>query len=420
MSYERENRDAIISYFHKGAKGDTLCKKLGVEVEHFVVYKDSLKAVPYDAGEGAFGVRQVLDYLSQYYPEEMRGLDGDLIGLANDEASLTLEPAAQLEISTAPYASIDEIVRVYQTFRERLDTFLDQHGCALVTLGYHPAEKALDLPLIPKKRYHFMNDYFHALGTHGERMMRASASTQVSIDYTDEADAIRKMRIAQALVPMLASLTDNVGRFEGEVPAKPLSRLFMWRDVDPDRCGSVPGLFDDDFSFGHYADWLLNTCPIFITRPAVDNPDGPALRSMAGKTATQAYADAPMSEADVRHLLSMFWPDVRLKQFVEIRPADALPLCAMAGYAALLKGLFYNPVALDQLERAFGVTDGIWPLNDSSTEQAARAIQDQGRDADLYGKSLAEWIQFLRETACSSLLEEEQKYLDDFFRWRLS
>lgn len=418
MSFERENRAAIVSYFQKGAKGETLSKKLGVEVEHFVVYKDSRKAVPYDAGEGAFGVRQVLDYLSRYYPEEMCGLEGDLIGLANDEASLTLEPAAQLEISTAPYASIDEIVRVYRTFRERLDSFLDQHGCMLVTRGYHPTEKALDLPLIPKKRYHFMNDYFHALGTHGERMMRASASTQVSIDYTDEADAIRKMRIAQALAPMLASLTDNVERFEGEVPAKPLSRFFMWRDVDPDRCGSVPGLFDEDFSFGRYADWLLDTCPIFITRSAADDPKGPALRSMTGKTAAQAYGNAPMSEDDVEHLLSMFWPDVRLKQFVEIRPADALPLCAMAGYAALLKGLFYNPDVLDQLENAFEVVDGIWLLNDSSTEQAARAIQEKGLEANLYGKSLAEWNQFLRETACSSLSEEEQAYVDDLFRWR--
>ena len=93
---------------------------------------------------------------------------------------------------------------------------MQEHGCKLVTLGYHPTEKALDLPLIPKKRYHFMNDYFHSLGTHGERMMRASASTQVSVDYKDEADAIRKMRIAQALVPIIAVLTDNIERFEGE------------------------------------------------------------------------------------------------------------------------------------------------------------------------------------------------------------
>ncbi len=351
MSFEEENRSAICVYFAQGAKGNQPCEKLGVEVEHFVVDAATLKAIPYEGekvaigrasegasgatSEAAFGVRDILLYLSEFYPREMRGLEGDLIGLANEEASLTLEPAAQLEISIAPYCAIADIVRVYTEFRGHVDSFLRQHKAKLVTLGYHPIEKAHDLSLIPKKRYHFMNDYFHALGTHGERMMRASASTQVSIDYRDEADAIRKMRVAQALVPIIAAFTDNVVRFESETP-KPLSRLAMWRDVDNARCGQVPGLFEAGFGFEQYAAWLLRTCPIFVTRPSAKDPQGPALRDVAGITASQAYADAPMSQDDIEHLLSMFWPDVRLKQFVEIRPADALPLQAMAGYTGPL------------------------------------------------------------------------------------
>ena len=269
MSFEEENRSAICAYFAQGVKGNQPCEKLGVEVEHFVVDAATLKAIPYEgekvairrayegatksisagvsedaaesasegatkgtsagvsehASEGAsgatfeaaFGVRDILLYLSEFYPREMRGLEGDLIGLANEEASLTLEPAAQLEISIAPYCAIADIVRVYTEFRSHVDSFLRQHKAKLVTLGYHPIEKAHDLSLIPKQRYHFMNDYFHALGTHGERMMRASASTQVSIDYRDEADAIRKMRVAQALVPLIAAFTDNVVKLLGFV-----------------------------------------------------------------------------------------------------------------------------------------------------------------------------------------------------------
>lgn len=420
MSFEKENRQAIITYFEQGARGNASSKKLGVEVEHFVVHEHSHKALSYE-GDAHFGVRDILAYLSDFYPRKMQGVEGDLIGLADDEASLTLEPAAQLEISIAPFENIREIVRVYKRFRSLVDPFLEQHQCKLITLGYHPTEKALDLPLIPKQRYRFMNEYFRALGTHGERMMRASASTQVSVDYSDEADAVRKLRVAQALVPMIAFVTDNVERFEGEVPEKPLSRLRMWRDVDNDRCGQIPGLFDDGFGFASYADWLLSTCPIFVTRASVADPQGPALREANGLTAAEAYADAPMSTVDIEHLLSMFWPDVRLKHFVEIRPADALPIDAVAGYAALIKGIFYSSESLDRIEEAFGVVGGLWQLSSDYTERAAEAIRENGLQATICEMKLEDWLELLFKVAQEALQHmgcaEECAYLADFKSW---
>lgn len=420
MRFEKENRQAIITYFEQGARGDASSKKLGVEVEHFVVHEHSRKALSYE-GDAHFGVRDILEYLSDFYPQKMEGVEGDLIGLADNEASLTLEPAAQLEISIAPFENIREIVRVYKRFRSLVDPFLEQHQCRLITLGYHPTEKALDLPLIPKQRYRFMNEYFRALGTHGERMMRASASTQVSVDYSDEADAVRKLRVAQALVPMFAFLTDNVERFEGEVPEKTLSRLQMWRDVDNDRCGQIPGLFDEGFGFASYADWLLSTCPIFVTRASVADPQGPALREVNGLTAAEAYADAPMSTEDIEHLLSMFWPDVRLKHFVEIRPADALPIDAVAGYAALIKGIFYSSEALDRIEEAFGVVGGVWPLSSDYTECAAEAIRENGLQATICDMKLEDWLELLFTVAQKALQHmgcaEECTYLADFKSW---
>ncbi len=323
MSYEQENRKAIVAYFNKGAKGANPLGALGVEVEHFVVTDPECAPVPYEGASGGFGVRDVLAFLASHYPEQSFGKDGDLIGLASEEASITLEPAAQLEISIAPYFSVARILQAYQGFRSLIDPFLAEHGCKLFVAGYHPTAKALDLPLIPKQRYRFMNEYFQTIKTHGERMMRASASTQVSVDFRDEADAIRKMRVAQALAPILCAMTSNTAVFEAE-PAKPLARFALWREVDNDRCGSVPGLFEPGFGFEEYADWILRTCPIFVTRPAANDPEGEILRPVFGQSAYEAYGDAPMGEVDVEHVLSMFWPDVRLKRFVEIRPADSL------------------------------------------------------------------------------------------------
>lgn len=418
MSYEEANRAAIISYFQEGAKGSHSLCALGVEVEHFVVHAEGLRAVPYEGSGDEIGVHDLLEYLAAYYPEQTRGLEGDLIGLASDEASISLEPAAQLEISIAPFCSIKRITEAYERFRSYVDPYLEKHGCKLVTQGYHPSAKAHDLPLIPKQRYRYMDAYFRELGTHGERMMRASASTQVSIDYADEADAIRKMRVAQALAVVLSSFVDNTERFEGELVTKPLTRILIWRDVDNARCGSVPGLFDEDFGFASYADWVLRTCPIFVTRPAADDPNGPDLRSVSGQTAAQAYADAPMTTADIEHLLSLFWPDVRLKRFVEIRPADSLPEELMAAYAALIRGVFYSDESMAAIEEAFGVKDGVWPLDDHSTDEAIAAVREHGFDARISGRTLSEWEQLVIDTARAALPPDDAQYLSALQRFR--
>lgn len=410
MSFEQQNRKAVVAYFNKGAKGDAPLGALGVEVEHFVVAKQTHAPITYTGGEAGFGVRDVLAHLATWYPEKTFSREGDLIGLASPKGSITLEPAAQLEISIAPYMQVTDVLCVYNEFRSQVDPFLEQHGCELMALGYHPTAKALSLELIPKQRYRFMNNYFHEIGTHGERMMRASASTQVSVDYRDEADAIRKMRVAQALAPILSAMTQNTPVFEAE-PAAPMARFALWRDVDNDRCGSVPGLFNPGFGFEAYAEWVLQTCPIFVTRAAALSPEGPELRAVYGQSAYRAYSDAPMSEADVEHVLSMFWPDVRLKSFVEIRPADSLPAPVVAGYTALVKGLFYSEESLQAIEQAFGVQDDAWPLNDESANKALALIQQGGLQANLYGKTLAEWESFLFGLAGNALPEQEKPYL---------
>ena len=61
MSYEQENKQALVAYFTEGAKGDKPLGALGVEVEHFVVTAEGEYPVSYAGrSEGEFGVRDVL------------------------------------------------------------------------------------------------------------------------------------------------------------------------------------------------------------------------------------------------------------------------------------------------------------------------------------------------------------------------
>lgn len=424
MTAVEDNRARLVAYFESGSKEQD--KKLGVEVEHFIITNSDGAPFTYAAQGDTPGLEGVLTHLLKTYPIIFQNTEGELIGCANEEASITLEPAAQIEVSIAPFSSIAEIGRAYEHFRKAIDPYLEKHDAKLVNAGYHPTRKAEELTLIPKERYRLMDKHFSDLGTLGLRMMRASASTQVSIDYTDEADAVRKIRIASALAPILGAIADNVAVYEREVGTYPLVRLAVWRNVDDARCGVVPGVFDPGFGFGAYADWLLGTSPIFVN---AKQPDGTTKeQAEPTRTAGEIYAQSAMTKDDIEHLISMFWPDVRLKRFVEIRPADSLPQEYLEGYAALIKGLFYSEENLAEIEGLLGVKKGTngqdeWPLDAQAVEDAITAIRKQGYDASFYGndaKSLREWEELLFALAKKGLPENERAYLEGIKRFALN
>ena len=229
--------------------------------------------------------------------------------------------------------------------------------------------------------------------------------------------AVRKMRVAAALSPILAAIADNTQVFEVEENHIPIRRLQLWREVDNLRCGTIPGIFDDGFGFEAYADWLLRTPPIFVTRPAAGDPEGERLRLFFDVPASEAYADAPMSREDVEHLTSMFWPDVRLKLFVEIRPADSIPEECILGYTAIVKGLFYSDTSLAAIEEALGVSPeasaerSAWPLSKEDVDEGVAQIQAHGLDGLVYGETLRAWEERLFSLARRALGDEEQSYL---------
>ena len=403
MTATFDNRQAIVDYLEGGCKGGDI-GRVGVEIEQFVFDEDGDR-VPYEEKHGRLGVRDILEQLSEYYPNVTRTEKGDIVGCSRAAAAITIEPSAQVEISLSPVLSIVEAEDEYANFDFRIGQILKSREYTLEAFGYDPKNHALDLPLIPKPRYHFMDEYFAKLdGMHAERMMRASASLQVSIDFSDEADAVRKVRLATLLGPIFSYLLDNVPAFEGEPNATPLRRLKIWREVDPARCCVIPGLFDEGFGFEAYADWLLSVPPIFITRP-----DEHATGTL---TAAQAYADAPMTTQDVEHLLSMVWPDVRLKRYVEIRQCDSVPFDVALGYTALIKGLFYAPINLDLLEHALGVgDDGVWPYTEDDVERAIDAIIADEMNAVVYGRTVDAWLSLFFQFAPDGL-GVEAEYLE--------
>lgn len=393
---------AIAHYFESGAKPNA--NRIGIELEHILAADADGEPIPYKQTAGdAHGrdrqtgcVANILEALRADYPAETRHGD-DLLGVSRPGAAVTIEPAAQLELSAGPFATLDEADAVYRAFEKEVAALAAQEGAHVQAIGYDPKRKAAEKTIIPKDRYKFMNRYLSAISPYGPCMMRASASTQISIDYTDEADAMRKLRLASAASPLFALMTDNAPVFEGARRPHAMMRTKIWNECDPDRCRTVPGALDADFSFRRYAEWILST-------PAIVNmAEGEARYDE--RAFADIFADRPMGEADIEHALSMVFPDVRLKRYIEIRPADSMPVAYALAYAALIKGLFYSDGSLDVLDGLFaGVT-----VDD--VDAAKESLMADDYNATAFGKPAAALCDELVALAANGLSDAERPFL---------
>ncbi len=404
-----ENIARIVSYFESGITNEP--GKLGIELEHTIVRDKGLEPVSYSQDKG---ILWLLRELKRDYPITTCDEQGDLLGLARKgdgiTEAITLEPAAQLELSAGPFSGLGEANECFNEFERLLHNRLSAVGQKALLVGYHPSAQAADLELIPKRRYKFMDLYLGERGPYGISMMRGSASTQISIDYCSVDDCLRKLRLAFALTPIIYLVCDNSPVFEGEARPHKLVRAKIWQECDPDRCGLVPGVMDAGFSFRSYAEYVLDT-------PAILVPCKNHEWCYSEKTFGELYAEEPLGQQELEHALSMFFNDVRLKTYIEIRPADSMPVPYVMAYAALIKGLFYSEQGLDAMDELF---DGVGA---DDIEAAKNALMEQGYEAEIYGRPVAQLADALMETAQSGLNVHDRmplRPLEDLVRRRMT
>ncbi len=397
QSARQANIAEIVAYFESGVKREA--KGLGIELEHTLVKRDG---APVSYSE-KHGVAWILEQLKGTHPNASYDADGDIVGVAAPGCAVTIEPAAQIELSAGPFTDLESAESCFADFEALLGSIVEPVDERVLTCGYHPTSTARDLELIPKRRYKFMNAYLGAISPFGICMMRGSASTQISIDYTSAEDCLRKLRIALALTPMLSLICDNSPVFEAGPREHQLVRTEIWKYCDPDRCGIVPGALSPSFTLEDYAAYILDT-------PAILVPDGAGSWREDARTFGEIYASTPMTRSEVEHACSMFFTDVRLKTYLEIRPADAMPIPYAIAYAALIKGLFYNERSLVALESAFeGVTE-------SDVAAAKEALMQSGYDACVYGTSASDLADLIVGTARRGLDDEDASCLEPLER----
>jgi glutamate--cysteine ligase len=347
-----EGFDDLVAYFRKGEKPRERWR-VGTEHEKIGLGAD-LRPVPYP---GERGIGSLLRAMAAADGSKMVSEGENVVALESDGASVTLEPGGQLELSGAPLATIHETCAEFHAHLELLRRVSEPRGIVWLGLGRNPLYGVEGVPSMPKERYRIMREYLPRRGSLALEMMHLTATVQANFDYADEADMARKLRTAMSVTPIVSAVYANSSLADGKASGFVSQRMHVWRNTDPDRTGLLPFVFREDFGYADYARWALEVPMFFIVRegrylPLHGKPLSVLLRDgHDGHRATLADFD--------RHLTTLF-PEVRLKRFIEVRGADAVPPALTCSLPALWKGILYDADALQaagSLAAPFGLEE---------------------------------------------------------------
>ena len=376
------SRDQLIHAMSKGEKPRDQWR-IGAEHEKFGFDKSTLRRPAYD---GPGGIKAMLDGLTRFgwTPVEEAG---HVIALERRNAegfsaSISLEPGGQFELSGAPLKDIHDICNETGQHLMEVKQVADQLNLGFLGLGFDPMWRREDIPVMPKGRYDVMRAYMPRKGRLGLDMMLRTCTIQANLDFDSEADMVMKFRTSLALQPIATALFANSPFTEGKPNGFLSARANVWTDTDPDRTGMLDFVFEDGFGYERYADYALDA-PMYFAKRGETYVDlsGQSFRAfMAGKL-DALPGDRATAQDWADHLTTLF-PEVRLKQYLEMRGADGGPWSRICALPALWAGILYDAPSL---AAAWDLCKD-WDIADH--ERLRRDVTRLGLKAEVNGRSV--------------------------------
>ncbi len=385
-----ESLDELVAFLQAGEKPPERWR-VGTEHEKIGLLQPERVPVPFD---GERGIAALLERIATDEGWTRVREGGALIALRKDSASITLEPGGQFELSGAPLRSIHETCDEFHTHLALMHRVCEPLGIVWLGLGMRPIHGVEAAPRVPKERYRIMRRYLPQQGSLALDMMHITATVQANFDFSDEADMVAKMRTAMAVSPVVSAIFANSSLSGGKANGFVSRRLHIWHHMDPDRCGLLPWIFDPDFGYRRYVEWALDVPMFFVMR---DGQYRDATHLTFRQFMRDGLGESRASVVDFdRHLTTLF-PDVRLKQVIEVRGADAVPPGLTCSLPALWKGLLYDANAL---AAAWDLVSHTHPAE----REAARAdVARRGLAADFAGRPVLEVARELASIAGEGL-----------------
>jgi glutamate--cysteine ligase len=365
--------------------------RVGTEHEKIGVRSADLRPVPYEGDAGIAGVLAAVAAETGW--SEVRE-NGALIALEGEGASITLEPGGQLELSGAPLRTIFETCQEFHRHLDVIRRVSEPRGIVWLALGANPFHDVDEMPRVPKARYGVMRRYLPTRGDLALHMMHLSATVQANFDYGSEADMAEKLRTAMGVSPLVSALFANSSLYLRKPSGFVSRRVHIWRHVDPDRCGMLPFVFEPGLGYEAYVQWALDVPMFFVLHEGEYRP----VRGLSFRRyLAEGHEGKRATLQDWNLHLTTLFPEVRLKQFLEVRGADAVPPGLTCALPALWKGILYDAGACDA---AWRLVAG-WSF--AEREASLEAVARRGLSAEVAGRPVLPLARELVEIARGGL-----------------
>ncbi|MGN6357661.1 MAG: glutamate--cysteine ligase [Novosphingobium sp.] len=369
-----ESRDQLAAPMAGGEKPRERWR-IGTEHEKLVYRVADHRAPSY---EEKGGIRDLLVSLQDYGWKPIEE-GGKIIALSGSDGAVSLEPAGQLELSGAPLENLHQTCAETGRHLKQVKEIGERTGTAFLGLGMWPDKTREELPIMPKGRYDIMLRHMPRVGSLGLDMMLRTCTIQTNLDYSSEADMVRKFRVSLALQPLATALFANSPFTEGRPNGYLSYRSHIWTDTDPARTGMLSFVFDDGFGYERYVDYMLDVPMYFVFRDGkYIDAAGLSFRDFLKGELSVLPGEKPRLSDWTDHLSTAF-PEVRLKSFLEMRGADGGPWNKICALPALWVGLLYDQTALDA---AWDLVKG-WDM--AGREELRAAVPKRGLEAPLPG-----------------------------------
>ncbi len=377
-----ERRDELVAWLAQGVRPKANFR-IGTEHEKFAFTRDGHRPVPYD---GPRGIRALLEGMQRLLGWQPITEGPHLIGLfdAAGGGAITLEPGGQFELSGAQVDSVHQTASELIAHLDQVREVAKPLRLGFLGIGMTPDWRRADMPVMPKGRYKIMTAYMPKVGTLGLDMMYRTCTVQTNLDFSSEADMVKKLRVSLALQPVATALFANSPFTDGKPNGFLSFRSEIWRDTDNDRAGMLPWAFEPGMGFERWVDYALDV-PMYFVKHDDEYVDvaGQSFRDLlVGKLRGMPGARATISDW-ANHLSSIF-PEVRLKRYLEMRGADAGPLPNLLALPAFWVGILYDDAVLDT------AWDLVKDWSAAERQQLRDEVPKLGLAAKIRGRGVAE------------------------------
>lgn len=309
---------------------------IGLELELIPVHK-STRTRALATGDARASTAEVLSQLGRREGWHEQSNDGDPPSWRlPDGAYISFEPGGQIEISTAPKPSASEGIDSTQSLVKMLRDAMSNAGIELLALGVDPFNAIDSVPLqLHRERYTGMTRYFESIGPSGVQMMRQTAALQMNLERGE--DPKSRWRLLNGLAPIVVALFANSRQYEHRPTAWASYRAQLWRTLDPSRTGII---YDEAAHVERYLSFAL---------------DAIAMRGADAFRPFREWINEPaVKREDWLFHLSTLFPEVRPKEFFELRSADTIEPDALAAPVVFVTSLVYDEESAHQAAELIG------------------------------------------------------------------